>query len=401
MAETNEQFYHRLPGFSSFSQFTQMQRYEALPSDWFVVITDVTGSTHAIEKGKYKEVNAIGAASIVALMNAVKPLAIPYVFGGDGATACVPPTRENQVRAALAATRQMAKKSFGLELRIGMVPVSVIHEAGQKVMVGKFQPSEHFRQAMFLGSGLRFAEALVKGYEKLANQEGNPFLISEGSVRPDGSFQGFECRWNEIPSPHEETVAILVQALDRNEKDQERIYERVTAKILDIYGQENDHHPIRKEFLTMATSIRKYRAENGVLNAFEPWWKRLFYVLRLRVVVSFASSFMRKGKITETANWGRYKQILIENTDYRKFDECLRMVLSGTTEQRETLAAFLEKLRAEGRIVYGLHPAPTALMTCLIFNYDCSHVHFLDGSQGGYALAAREMKRQLGMTAST
>jgi hypothetical protein len=32
-------------------------------SDWYVVITDIVGSTKAIELGKYKAVNIIGACS--------------------------------------------------------------------------------------------------------------------------------------------------------------------------------------------------------------------------------------------------------------------------------------------------------------------------------------------------
>ena len=78
---TADKFYEQLEGFAEFSQFTQLKWYRPLPSTWFVLITDVKGSTAAIEEGLYREVNSLGAASIVVLLNAVAPIRVPYVFG--------------------------------------------------------------------------------------------------------------------------------------------------------------------------------------------------------------------------------------------------------------------------------------------------------------------------------
>ena len=41
------------------------------------------------------------------------------------------------------------------------------------------------------------------------------------------------------------------------------------------------------------------------------------------------------------------------------------------------------------------HTSETALMTCVIDGYDGNHVHFVDGADGGYALAAKQLKAQL------
>lgn len=98
---------------------------------------------------------------------------------------------------------------------------------------------------------------------------------------------------------------------------------------------------------------------------------------------------------TKAIEQGEYKQNLIVNTDYRKFDELLRMVISGTKVQRQQLRSILEDYRDKGKIVFGIHEAPSALITCIVTNYDKDHVHFLDGADGGYAMAAREMKQQL------
>ena len=413
---TADKFYEHLEGFSEFSQFTQLDLYRPLPSTWFVLITDVKGSTTAIAEGLYKEVNSLGAASIVALLNSVAPLKVPYVFGGDGATVCIPPSRETAAKSALVAAKQMAKNNFGLDLRIGMVAMSDIEAAGHQIFVGKYQPSAHFQQAMFQGDGLGHAESLIKDPEQdnpfqLAMFQGdgishaeslikdprsdNPFLVSEDQVEANGSFEGFECRWNEIPSPHEETIAILVQALEKEIAAKEIIYHEVSQKILDIYGDEEMHHPLRMDKLSLTNSVEKLSNEVKVRVASLNLWNRCCYTLKLEFLSFVGRYFMHKKVKTENTDWGTYKQTLIANTDYRKFDEVLRMIISGTMEQRQQLTSYLEHLREERKIVFGIHASDSALMTCLVFNYENDHVHFLDGSDGGYALAAKDMKQQL------
>jgi len=387
---TADKFYEHLEGFSEFSQFTQLEWYRPLPSTWLVLISDVKGSTTAIEEGLYKEVNSLGAASIVALLNAVAPLKVPYVFGGDGATVCIPPASKAAAESALVAAKQMAKNNFGLDLRIGMVAMNDIEAAGHQILVGKYQPSAHFQQAMFQGDGLSHAESLIKdpGID-------NPFIISEEQIEANGSFEGFECRWNEIPSPHEETIAILVQALEEGIAAKEVIYNKVSQKILELYGDEQEHHPLRMENLSISNSVKKISNELKVRVSSLTPWSHCLYALKLEFL-SCLGRFLMFNKIkTESTDWGHYKQTLIANTDYRKFDEVLRMIISGTMEQRQQLMAYLEHLREQRKIVFGIHASEKALMTCLVFNYENDHIHFLDVADGGYALAAKDMKQQL------
>jgi len=413
---TADKFYEYLEGFAEFSQFTQLELYHPLPSTWFILITDVKGSTNAIEDGLYKEVNSLGVASIVALLNAVAPLKVPYVFGGDGATMCIPPSSKAAAESALVAAKQMAKNNFGLDLRIGMVAMKDIEAAGHQILVGKYQPSAHFQQAMFQGDGLGLAESLIKDpridnpfQQAMFQGDGlglaeslvkdpridNPFIISEEQIEANGSFEGFECRWNEIPSPHEETVAILVQALEKEIAAKEIIYHKVSQKIFNIYGDEKEHHPLRVEKLSITNSVKKLSTEVKVRVTSLNFWNRCRYMLKLEFLSCVGRFLMNKNIKTENADWGHYKQTLIANTDYRKFDEVLRMIISGTVEQRKQLTFYLEHLHDERKIVFGIHASPNSLITCLVFNYDTDHIHFLDGSNGGYTIAAKEMKRQL------
>ena len=412
----NTSFYEQLEGFTEFTQFTELGWYGPLPSDWYVLITDVMGSTKAIENGLYKEVNSLGTASIVVLLNAVAPLKVPYVFGGDGATICIPPSCKAAAESAMVAAKQMAKNNFGLDLRIGMVAMKDIEAAGHQILVGKYHPSAHFQQAMFQGDGLSHAESLIKD-SKIDNplhqamfqgdglshaeslikdpRKDNPFIISEEQIEANGSFEGFECRWNEIPSPHEETVAIMVQALEEDITAKEIIYHKVSDKILELYGDEQIHHPLRMEKLSLTNSVKKLSNEVKVRVTSNNILMRCWYTLKLEFLSCVGRYLMHKKIKTENTDWGNYKKTLIANTDYRKFDEVLRMIIAGTLEQRNQLTAYLEQLYKEKKIVYGIHASPNALITCLVFNYDTDHVHFLDGSNGGYAMAAKGMKNQL------
>ena len=91
---------------------------------------------------------------------------------------------------------------------------------------------------------------------------------------------------------------------------------------------------------------------------------------------------------------------LVDNSDFRKFDGVLRMVIDGNDQQYEALSRTLAEMHAQGHLAYGLHQSPQALLTCLVHSYTGEHVHFVDGSNGGYAMAARGLKQQLASLAN-
>jgi hypothetical protein len=91
-----------------------------------------------------------------------------------------------------------------------------------------------------------------------------------------------------------------------------------------------------------------------------------------------------------------YHEELRANSDYRKVADTLHMVLDCTGQEAAAIERYLAGLHAEERIVYGTHRADRAMMTCLVFSLQESrHVHFIDGADGGYALAALQLKTQL------
>lgn len=93
--------------------------------------------------------------------------------------------------------------------------------------------------------------------------------------------------------------------------------------------------------------------------------------------------------------WGQYKNIILKTTDTEKFDDMLRMVISTKRNQTKELEKYLEEEYQNKNLVYGIHKSDSALMTCLIFQRHGKHIHFIDSSNGGYALAAKELKNRL------
>ncbi|MFT5385627.1 MAG: hypothetical protein ACI81W_003035, partial [Saprospiraceae bacterium] len=63
--------------------------------------------------------------------------------------------------------------------------------------------------------------------------------------------------------------------------------------------------------------------------------------------------------------------------------------------QRVSLTNELEQLEKEGDLYFGLHVSQESVMSCYVRNRDDQHIHFVDGSQGGYTQAAIMLKKKL------
>ena len=156
------EYYAQLPVFDGFDSIMDPARYQPLPDDWLIGLTDVVRSTQAIEGGRYKAVNTAGASVIAAVSNALKGRSFPYVFGGDGASFAVSSHDEALARDALASTAAWARDELQLELRTALVPVEAVKGHGLNVSVSRFAPSKNVSYAMFSGGGLAWAERAMR-----------------------------------------------------------------------------------------------------------------------------------------------------------------------------------------------------------------------------------------------
>ncbi|MBE9120794.1 DUF3095 domain-containing protein [Tychonema sp. LEGE 07199] len=386
----SENFYSALPLLDNFLKITDLGNFVDVPDDWYIVVTDIRGSTKAIEAGKYKEVNLLGACSIAAVLNVAGKIEIPFIFGGDGASLLMGPSLLPAAKIALLATQQMAKTEFDMDLRVGAVPVKVVVAANYPVKIAKFKVSENYSQAVFIGGGLTRATELIKD-----PAAGNIYSIKNPGVSEKADFSGLECRWQDIPSKYGEIVTLLVMVREDFGQQSHQFYRKVIKKIEYIYGKENSFNPIDRENLKLTLNSAKLIKETQVRASSDSWLDRQMYLSKIQLETAVGSLLMNLKVKTEELDWGVYKDIAIAATDYRKFDDMLRMVISGNEWRRKKLTRYLERNYREGKLVYGLHVADRALMTCLVFERNGHQVHFIDGADGGYTLAAKDMKQRM------
>ncbi|MBX3532694.1 MAG: DUF3095 family protein, partial [Rhizobiaceae bacterium] len=244
-------------------------------------------------------------------------------------------------------------------------------------------------QAVFSGGGIACIDALVKDPATAAR-----YLIEPGSIEPQGSFEGFECRWQDIPSRHGETVSLMVLALHHEPERAAAVYREVIGKVREIYGDDEACHPLALPQLAMTLDSGLLEDEAGIRTAAAGYWRRWRWKMHIRLMVLAGAVLMRFGIRTAATDWSRYKPDLVRNADVRKFSDIYRQILSGTTAQRHALEAWLQQKFRQRQLLYGLHVTDRAHMTCLVFDYAGRHLHFIDGADGGLFLAAKAFKER-------
>lgn len=374
-------FFSRLPAVFSFSEVANLSNYRPLPSSWVVIVSDLKNSTSAVKQGKYKEVNMIGASVITAVKNVLdSSYPFPYLFDGDGAVICLPGRLLEKVKPALATARNSAKVAFGQELRIGIMPVQDIRKAGYEVLIGKHEVSSNYQQASFMGGGIDYAHEAIKKQDKYR-------LTGQISQKKD-LFQGLECRWDHVQKPGREVLSVLIRAADNKESSE--IYRQVVAKMGDIYGKLDEQNPITQNDLTLTPDVRKLRVEALLKNCFSNLYTTCLYWINVYFEFLTGKILMAMNIKNTPTNWSRYKMDLAANSDYQKFGDMIKQIVSGTPEQNRRFESYLEKQYQKGTIVYGIHRSPAAMITCMVTSRNGDHIHFVDGSGGGYTMAAED-----------
>ena len=389
-------FYRSLPAMLSFAEATDGRMHADVPHDWWIVIADVIGSTQAIEAGAYKNVNTVGVACIAAVTNVNRNIDVPFVFGGDGATFAVPDLLREPVTIALRAAQQLARESFGLALRVGLIRVSELADQAYPVRLGKVQLSLHVMQPVLSGHGWAEAERRVK-----TPGAAGVLTVAERDGPAEASFEGFECRWQGVPNFNGHKLALLITATAPGAEVNLDTYQRVFKQIQSIYGDVAQYHPLRVDRMRMAFNPRLLSHEWRVRTRQFGVWRRCTYFMQMVFQNLAGLVLFARNMDTDAVQWGRYRSDMVDNSDFQKFDGMLRMVIDGNDAQAEQLRQYLEAEYRAGRLAYGLHKSREALLTCIIQSYNGNHQHFVDGSEGGYALAAQKLKRRLAALAST
>jgi hypothetical protein len=371
-------FYGSIPVFRGFGRLMDPVLYAPLPDDWTIGVADIVESTKAIAAQRYKAVNMAGAAVIASVTNALEGREFPFVFGGDGASFAVAPGDLERAREALSATAAWVKEDLDLVMRVALVPLRAIRAQGLDVRVARFGPSANLSYAMFSGGGLGFADAAMKRGE---------FAIEPAPPGTQPDLSGLSCRFEEIPAARGLILSVLVVPTARAEP---RAFRKVIEDILQLVERTPDAgRPVPSggpplkwppqgiEYEARATRRGPLFARRSMVLALTLW---AYVVMRLDIKVG---NFVPKN----------YVRQVVENSDFRKYDDGLRMILDCTEELANALTERLAKAAANGVVRYGLHRQDAAMMTCFTPSVMRSdHVHFIDGARGGYASAATALK---------
>jgi hypothetical protein len=374
----SDKFYGGIPVFRGFASLMEPSLYSPLPDDWSIGVADIVESTKAIAQARYKAVNMAGAAVIAAVTNALEGREFPFVFGGDGASFAVSPDDLGRAREALAATATWVKEDLDLAMRVALVPVTAVRAQGFDVRVARFGPSANLSYAMFSGGGLGFAEAAMKRGD---------FAVPAAPSGTQPDLTGLSCRFEEIPSARGLILSVLVVPARGADP---AAFRKVIEDIIVLVERSPDAgRPVPPGGPPLkwppAGVDYEARAQRG-----GPLFKRragvLTHTLFAYLIMRFGISF--GGFVPKT-----YVQQVVENSDFRKYDDGLRMILDCTPDLERALTQRLAEAAASGIVRYGLHRQDAAMMTCFTPSaLRSDHVHFIDGARGGYASAATALK---------
>jgi hypothetical protein len=371
-------FYGAIPVFRDFGSLMDPAMYSPLPDDWAIGIADIVESTRAIADQRYKAVNMAGASVIAAVANALGGREFPFVFGGDGASFAVSPGDLARAREALAATAIWVEESLNLAMRVALVPMRAVRAQGLDVRVARFGPSPNLSYAMFSGGGLGWADAAMKRGE---------FALPAAVPGTQPDLSGLSCRFEEIPSTRGLILSVLV--VPASGADPNR-FRKVIEDIIRLIERSPDAGrpvppggpPLR--WPPAGVEYEARAARGGTL------LKRRTVVLAVTLWAYVVMRFgIKVGKFVPR----NYVQQVVENSDFRKYDDGLRMILDCTEELGRALTRLLENAASLGIVRYGVHRQDAAMMTCFAPSVMRSdHVHFIDGARGGYASAATALK---------
>jgi hypothetical protein len=197
------------------------------------------------------------------------------------------------------------------------------------------------------------------------------------------------CRWNAVPASRGRAVSLIVLA---RSQDAAATYRKVLAGIERILEHGIDAaNPIQLSSMSYRSWWACVRDE---ARHFTTVWSKAFFQKLLGITVSVAS--LKWGIKPYFYDPKAYTKSIPAHSDYRKFDDVLRMIIDCEQEHISLLNAFFDGLYREGEIYFGVRVSDASLITCYVRSTaPGEHIHFVDGGDGGYAMAAKQMKAQM------
>ncbi|WP_282069291.1 DUF3095 domain-containing protein [Olleya namhaensis] len=355
--------------------------FSSVPKNWSIVVTDIENSTAAVANGFHNDVNLCATGSIITVLNTIKTvnkkIEIPYFFGGDGSTFIIPNTILTPVLEALNNYSQHIKNTLNLNLRVGYLELEKVYNNNVTLRITKLRHNKYLTTPVVLGNGIKYAENVIKDNFKASHGDTSVLTLN---------LEGMECRWDEIyPSQTDKKViCLLVNCND--EKKQAEIYGTIMNEINYVFGDLNNRNPITALKLRLNTSIEKIKKEMHV----KLGKNKTSYLLNNWLITIFGKYYFKLFKAGK-----RYVYKVSQLSDTIMLDGSINTVISGTNKQVSRLQILLDDLESNNKIIYGLHTTHASIMSCYIQDRKEKHIHFVDGTEGGYTSAAIMFKEKL------
>ena len=232
-----------------------------------------------------------------------------------------------------AATAAWVKADLDLTMRVALVPVAAIRAQGADVRVARFGPSANLSYAMFSGGGLGWAEAAMKRGE---------FMVAEAAACTQPDLSGLSCRFEEIPATRGLILSVLVLPTQGADL---LAFRKVIEDIVGLVEKSPDSGrpvppggpPLRwppqgVEYEARAARGGSLAKRRAVVLAVTFW---AYVVMRFGIKVG---KFVPKN----------YLQQVVENSDFRKYDDGLRMILDCSPELEHALTRRLAQAASAG-----------------------------------------------------
>ncbi len=400
-------FYNNLTPTEDLDALSTHDQYHLLPKDWYVIITDVVGSTKAIKEGRYRAVNMVGAATIAVVKNIAGAIEFPFQFGGDGASLCIPPNLKPQAAHALRCLLAHSERIYGLSLRAGIFSVERLCNEGGDVRVQKYCLSPNNAICHFAGDGLALAEHWLKHPPSIERSDDEAILLLETpeqlNEQESPDLQGLSCRWAPLKSQQGVMMTLMIKPLETDADQQAQALRYILGELAKLLGNHpvTDFSPVHQNNLHLSQSSPYHDMETrAMLNGIKFKIPGIYTLFRsfLSIKMLLMRLCIKQHVNMGTMDTMRYLEDVEKNSDHVKYDGILRMVLDLSKIQAEKIEAWLEAGWQQRQFIYGIHCSENALMTCLVQDMSAfRHIHFIDGADGGFALASVPFKERLAL----
>ena len=269
------------------------------------------------------------------------------------------------------------KNNLSFILRVGAVSVKEIYQKGKHIYIAKHKLTPQLTIPIVLGTGLNYAETLVK----------QRFIQTQESPKTSlVDLEGMECRWQEVSAPDQEQKIVCLLAHCSVETAQKEVYTAILNEINLLFGDFENRKPITPSNLQLDTSIQKIKNEMKV---------KLARFSNVYLVANWLGTIIAKIYFKFSKNGQKFYKEISQLSHTLMIDGTINTIFSGTNENIKKLIIFLDSLEKNDQLIYGIHTTKASILSCYVKDRSDNHNHFVDATEGGYTAAAKMFKSKL------